>query len=92
MALNNIIGGTAELGLRLAAFARKLPAMTDDELFEAFRSIDAAKNGAKSGNGEGETEDLLLKGLQVEGEIARRFPAQLMGAYHDWKKGKEAPK
>jgi hypothetical protein len=74
----------AALRARVEAFGKSLPAKTDEELFQSFYSIEDAKKGAKTGNGDGESEDLLLKGLAAEAEIIRRHPDKMMRAYSEW--------
>ena len=72
------------MNARLEAFKTSLASKTDEELFLAYRSIEDAKKGAKTGNGDGESEDLFYKGLQAEAEIIQRHPDELMLAYHRW--------
>ena len=72
----------AEMNARLEAFKTSLVSKTDEELFLAYRSIEDAKKGAKTGNGDGESEDLFHKGLQAEAEIIKRHPDEMMLAYH----------
>jgi hypothetical protein len=74
----------AEMNARLEAFKTSLASKTDEELFLAYRSIEDAKKGAKTGIGDGESEDLFYKGLQAEAEIIKRHPDELMLAYHRW--------
>ena len=74
----------AEMNARIEAFKTSLASKTDEELFEAYRSIEDAKKRAKIGIGDGESEDLFNKGLQAEAEIIRRHPTEMMLAYHRW--------
>ena len=85
MSKNPYFAGTSEMTARLAEFSKSVPSMVDQALFEAFRAIEVSKEGAKTGNGEGETEDLLYKGITLEAEINRRFGRGLL-PYHEWLK------
>jgi hypothetical protein len=76
--------GYKELSARLQTFIESLESMTDEELFQTFLLIEKEKKFAKSGNGEGETEDLALKEEQAELEICKRHPEDLMDAYAKW--------
>jgi hypothetical protein len=78
--------GSAELGARIEAFKASLSSMTDEELFQTFHSIESEKKYARVGNGEGESEDLRLKGQVAEGEICLRHPEEMMLAYANWSK------
>ncbi len=78
--------GAGELGERLEAFKASLSSMTDEELFQTLHAIEREKNDARAGNGEGESEDLLLKGELAEVEICVRHPEEMMLAYGKWLK------
>ena len=78
--------GSAELGARLEAFKASLSSMTDEELFQTLHAIEREKLDAAPGNGEGEFEELLLKGELVESAICLRHPDEMMRAYGNWLK------
>ena len=78
--------GSEQLGARIEAFKASLPAMTDEELFQALHAIEREKLDAAPGNGEGEFEELLLKGELVESAICLRHPDEMMRAYGNWLK------
>ena len=82
--MTDIPAGYTELSARLQLFIESLEAMTDEELFQTFLLIEKEKRFAKSGNGEGETEDLALKEEQAELAICKRHPDDLMDAYAKW--------
>ncbi|MGO9672894.1 MAG: hypothetical protein ACLPSF_01765 [Methylocella sp.] len=58
--------------------------MTDEELFQTLHAIEREKLDARAGNGEGESEDLLLKEEAVEVAICVRHPEEMMQAYAKW--------
>ena len=74
-------GGTSVLR-RVQDFSRLLPAMTNDELFQAFRLIQATK-ARLTGDTE-QFEELYWKGVNAEVEIAGRFPDKRLLAYQEW--------
>jgi hypothetical protein len=78
--------GSAELGVRIEAFKASLSSMTDEELFQTLHAIEREKLDANAGNGEGESEDLLLKEEAAEVEICLRHPEEMMLAYAKWLK------
>ncbi|MGA2637589.1 MAG: hypothetical protein ABSF11_07720 [Methylocella sp.] len=84
--MSDFTTGSSELGARLEAFKASLPSMTDEELFQTLHSIEREKKDARAGNGEGESEDLLLKGELVEVAICIRHPDEMMRAYEKWLK------
>ncbi len=74
----------AELRARLEEFTKSISSMTDDVLFQTFRSIQQGRKSAKTGTGDGESEDLLLKGLAAEKEITSRHPRKQTRVYQEW--------
>ena len=76
----------ADLIGRLKTFNEALPAVTDEELFEALRSIQRERLDARTGFGAGESEELLRKERHVEEEISRRHPEETLRVYENWLK------
>ncbi len=74
----------ADRTARLSEYSRSVSAATDEALFEIFSSIEHAKRSAKTGSGDGESEDLLQKGFAIEAEILRRYPVKGMLVYREW--------
>jgi hypothetical protein len=66
----------------IADFASRLEAMTDDEVFAAMSTLEAASEDAERGN----REEILSRIALTEAEIERRFPSELLAPYRDWKK------
>lgn len=84
LATNPFFAGTAEMAARQEAFNKKLPNLSDDELFEEFHSIKALEASAAVGNGEDQSEDLLHRSLATEAEISHRNGGQGLLQYNKW--------
>ena len=74
----------ASLTARLEIFKAALPSLTDEELFETLHAVEREKQDARTGYGEGELQELLLKEENLEAEISRRHPEDMLGAYEKW--------
>jgi hypothetical protein len=76
MTANNLINDP------VADLASRLEAMTDDEVFAAMSTLEAAGEGSERGN----REEILSRIALTGAEIERRFPGQLLAPYRDWTK------
>ncbi len=74
----------ADRNARLSEYKKSISAATDGALFQILRSIEHAKRSAKTGSGDGESEDLLQKAFAIEAEILRRYPVKGMRVYREW--------
>ncbi|WP_434734682.1 hypothetical protein NL154_30830 (plasmid) [Rhizobium sp. YTUHZ044] len=61
--------------------ARRLKAMTDDELFLTMSELETASNAAENDA----AAEVLSRIALTEDEIERRYPGQVLAPYRDWK-------
>lgn len=71
----------------VADLASRLEAMTDDEVFTAMGTLEAASEVA----GGADRDEALARIALIEVEIERRFPGQLLAPYRDWKNSRLLP-
>ena len=62
------------------AFASRLEAMTDDELFVTMSELEKASEAARD-----DAAEILPRIALTESEIERRYPGQVLAPYRDWK-------
>ena len=78
---SNALGETSMIQ-RVRDFSRSFPAMTNDELFQALRWIQATRTSLASDAEQ--FEEFYWKGVNAEVEIAGRFPDKQLLAYQEW--------
>lgn len=66
----------------VAAFASRLEAMTDDEMFSAMHALERQSEAAAAVD----RDEILSRIALTEAEIEKRFPGQVLAPYRDWKK------
>lgn len=78
------LDGSPDVIERVHAFSRTLPKMTDDELFNTFQIIRDKLMPTAPENPD-RFEELFWEAVNIEAEIAGRFPGRSAAAYQAWR-------